>query len=341
MGGGYWRDDDYKRSTRGTDAFKYSRDTLAKPEAEQKVHQMLNPYGLGVRESRDSAEHPESNAVMIGLDVTGSMRMVVVAIRDALGNLMDMLTTEKYILDPQLLFYAVGDATCDNVPFQVSQFESDNRINDQLSLVVLEGGGGGQDTESYELGYFTAARHTSIDCLEKRRRKGYLVSIGDERAYDKVSRRQVRALFNEDLQESISFEQSVAEAKEKYHLFHIIPKGSANYDRPALRDFWTRALGGSQFVFMLEDPKYTAETIGVAIGMNEGRITLEEGLAKVQKSAGQKAVRVVEKALAEFAEYAATLPRDTRAASTRKDAKAPDATDKKDQKKDKKSDWKL
>ena len=100
-----------------------------------------------------------------------------------------------------------------------------------------------------------------------------------------------------------------------------------------------RALGGSQFVFMLEDPKYTAETIGVAIGMNEGRITFEEGLAKVQKKAGQKAVRVVEKALAEFAEYAATLPRDARAPSTPKDAKASDGTDKKDKKS--KKDWEV
>ena len=77
-------------------------------------------------------------------------------------------------------FGAVLDATCDRVPLQVGQFESDNRMDEHLGNMVLEGGGGGQMTESYELAMYFMARHTAIDCHEKRRRRGYLFIIGDE-----------------------------------------------------------------------------------------------------------------------------------------------------------------
>jgi len=312
MGGGSWSDADYSRSTRGRAAFAYSDDVLAKPTNEQKCHQLLDPYGLKVRESRDSAEHPESNAIMIGLDVTGSMAGVVVDVQKSLGKVMDMLLMGKYIPDPQLLFYAVGDATCDQIPFQVSQFESDNRINDQLTKMVLEGGGGGQMTESYELGFYCAARHTSIDCFEKRGRKGYLFTIGDEYPYPEVRKTQVKKIFNANLQDNMPLEKAVAEAKKKYHAFHIIPKGSSHWSDPAVRQAWADTLGGEQFVLMLKDPKATAETIAVAVGINEGALTLDEGAALVARNSSQRLAEAVRSALAGFAKYAESLPKKSK-----------------------------
>lgn len=318
MGSGAWSDTAYRSAARGRKAFAVSDNVMSRPRSERRCNQLLDPYGLKVRESRDSAEHPESNAVMIGLDVTSSMGSVVVAIRDDLGNLMGMLLGDRYISDPQLLFYAVGDASpddgrengmCDAIPFQVSQFESDIRINDQITKVVLEGGGGGQCTESYELGFYVAARHTSIDCWEKRKRKGYLVTIGDEMPYPKVSRKEVKKIFNAALQEDIPLAAIAREAQEKYHTFHVIPRGSNHYNDPEIRDTWAKVLGAQQYVLILEDPAATAATIAVAIGINEGAITLAEGVRAVAKSSGQAIARVVESTLADFAAYAESQPK--------------------------------
>ena len=122
------------------------------------------------------------------------MTKVLRQIHADLPHLHELLLGHKYIPHPQILFAAVGDATCDRVPLQVGQFESDNRMDQNLENMILEGGGGGQKTESYELTLYIAARHTAIDCWEKRGRKGYLFIIGDEMAYPLVHRAHVNRL---------------------------------------------------------------------------------------------------------------------------------------------------
>ena len=125
------------------------------------------------------------------------MGKVVRGIHADLPHLHELLLGHHYISDPQILFAAVGDATCDQVPLQVGQFESDNRMDQNLENMILEGGGGGQKYESYELMFYMAARHTAIDCFEKRGRKGYLFMIGDEMAYAFVNGAIISRLLGE------------------------------------------------------------------------------------------------------------------------------------------------
>ena len=139
----------------GADAFAHSRKVIEAGHLH--VHPSLDPYVLRIRESRDSSEHPESNAVLISLDVTGSMARVVRGVHRDLPRLHELLLGHAYLPHPQILFAAIGDATCDKVPLQVGQFESDNRMDLNLENMVLEGGGGGQKTESYELALYVAA----------------------------------------------------------------------------------------------------------------------------------------------------------------------------------------
>ena len=285
MGNGLWSPASYhsrvaESAKLGKDVFDYSVKSIQ--SGRMCPHQTLDPQGLGVRESRDSEEHPESNAIIISLDVTGSMGRVVRGIHGDLPRLHELLLGHRYVPHPQIMFAAVGDATCDRVPLQVGQFESDNRMDQNLENMILEGGGGGQKTESYELMLYVAARHTAIDCWEKRQRKGYLFMIGDEMAYPLVRRDEVRRLIGEAPQADVPLEEIVDEVRQRYHLYYVIPGGASHGSDRKVIGFWER-LVEPQNVIHLECPEDTSESIGLTIGVNEGVVSVEEGPNHLRK----------------------------------------------------------
>jgi hypothetical protein len=178
MGGGSWSHDYYEdvakeRATSGASTFAYHDAVKSKPISEQKVHARLDPKGVRVRESRDSLEHPESLPIAIILDVTGSMQRVPVGVQKSLPN-MHKLASKVGIRDAHFLFGAIGDEFADRGSLQIGQFESDNRMDEDLEHFWLEGGGGGgQPRESYQNAIYFFARHTELDSLIKRGKKGY------------------------------------------------------------------------------------------------------------------------------------------------------------------------
>jgi hypothetical protein len=285
MGSGRWSPSTYHerataKAASGKDVFDYSHEALR--SGQLRPHQTLDPRDMDFRESRDSAEHPNSNAIIIGLDVTGSMGRVFRGIHSNLPQLHELLLGHNYIADPQILFAAVGDATCDAVPLQVGQFESDNRMDQNLENIILEGGGGGGKKESYELMLYVAARHTRIDCWEKRQRKGYLFMIGDEAAYPVVKRDQVQRLFGSAPQADIPLPELIDEARQRYHIYYLIPGGASHGTDKQILQFWNDLLG-AQSVIHLEDPQDTSECIALTIGINEGAITVADGARHLHK----------------------------------------------------------
>ncbi|HEY8481982.1 MAG TPA: hypothetical protein VIL71_19320 [Spirillospora sp.] len=294
MGSGVWSTDVYEAAERyrraaGVSAFAYS------DGGARRVHPTLDPYGVTVRESRDSAEHPRSLAIAVLFDVTGSMGTVPRTLQTRLPDLMGLLLRKGYVAHPQILFGAVGDATCDRAPLQIGQFEADNRMDDDLERILLEGGGGGQKRESYELAMYFMARHTSIDCFEKRGRRGYLFMIGDELAYPKVKRGEVAEIIGDDLDRDIPVADILRELQRTYEVYFIIPEGGYHSADPELRDFWRKLLG--QNVLFLDDPDAVCETIALTIGLAEDAIDLDEGLEHLAET-GSDAGASVSRALA-------------------------------------------
>lgn len=302
MGGGRWTDVDYTsgktaRKAAGIDDFAY--DSKAKSTGVYKVHASLDPLGVKVRESRDSKEHPNSRAIAVLVDVTGSMSSLPRSLQGKLPELLGVMLRNEYAgPDPQFLFGGIGDATCDHVPLQVSQFESDVRIDEHLRNLVLEGGGGGQSTESYELAMYFMARHTALDCLEKRRKKGYLFIIGDEMPYSVVKRQEVKQIIGDGMQENISVEEIAKELQKKYYSFYLLPKDASHGGEERILSSWKSIFG--QNVFELDHVEGICETIALTIGLSEGVIDLEKGkshlvFAKAEKMAVDTATRALAK----------------------------------------------
>lgn len=178
-----------------------------------------DPKYIGKRESCDSDEHPNSTPIIVGVDVTGSMGYLSESIiKNSLNDLMLKLYSTELVRDPQLLFAAIGDVR-DDAPLQVTQFESDIRIAEQLMDLWIEGRGG-DGPEDYELLWYFAAKHTQTDCFSKHGNKGFIFTIGDAGCHEALSSFDIKHIFGDDAPDSYS--KSLAdEAGKKYELFHI------------------------------------------------------------------------------------------------------------------------
>jgi hypothetical protein len=267
MGGGTFDPAAYRAFTSTT-----TGKTTDKIYTSRALNKNLNPYGVKVRESRDSADNPNSTPVIVALDVTGSMGMLAdVIAREGLGTLFTGILDRKPISDPHVMFMGVGDANCDSAPLQVSQFEADKRIIEQLTQIYLEHGGGGNNFESYNLPWYFAAFHTVHDSMEKRGKRGYLFTVGDEEAAEPLTRDQIKRFIGDDVEAELSTQDLLQLAQRSYDVFHvIIEEGShARMHLNRVVDSWQRLLG--QRVIRLADHKKLAETIVSAIEVAEGR----------------------------------------------------------------------
>lgn len=275
MGGGRWDDDRYtssasSRRSAGVDDFAYSATAHS-------IHASLDPSRIlskpfGKLESRDNTEHPESNAVLVGFDVTGSNISRAKVAQKALPALMNLLG--KYLPDPQVAVAANDDWKCHNGgAVQISDFESDNRVDEHIRNIWLVGDGGGNDGESYDLLVYAAARKTVLDCLEKRGRKGYLFLYADEPFMQKVSANEVRDVFGDDIRKDIPIEDIIEEAREMYHVFILWPVGGYEHAREQFE-----RLFGEDYVITLQDPNRICEVIGITIGINEDKIGVADAV---------------------------------------------------------------
>lgn len=307
MGGSYWNDDHYRdreevRKKANAPVFAHTH-AISTGTVAAKTHDKLNPFDVKIRESRDSAAHPESLAIGVMFDVTGSMESVPRVLQAQLPKLMGLLISKGYVQHPQILFGAVGDATTDRGSLQVGQFESGIEMDDDIKRMWVEKGGGGQQPprESYQNALYFFARHTAIDCLEKRNKKGYLFIIGDEHAYASVSATEIKSLCNVTLESDIPTAQIVKEAQEKYNVFYIIPTHTSHGSNPAIRESWSKLLGAEN-VLLLEDEATICELIALTVGLCEGTANLEAARKDLQTGgASATAVNAVAASLGNLA----------------------------------------
>jgi hypothetical protein len=277
-----------------SDAYSHLKTSYSGKSADQifssGMNPTMDPHGLVFRESRDSDAHPNSIAIAVFLDVTGSMGQIPeLLIRHKLGSLMDTLLAHG-VEDPQVMFSAIGDHHTDRVPLQIGQFESGtDELNECLSKVYLEGGGGGQNMESYLLAWLVAGRHTSIDCFEKRGNKGFLFTIGDEKNWDSVAADRLKELMGYAQTDPITDAQVLAQAQRMYHVFHIHINETGYKDNPDVIGYWKKLLGERALILdqHMAVAELIASTVAVINGANLDKVAAEfdDATAKSVKNA--------------------------------------------------------
>lgn len=213
------KDWDKLRNSRGINSSSSVNDIFRNKEVDPKY----NPRNINVRESRDSADSPESTPIIIGFDDTGSMGYLAQEIaQNSLNKTLTEIYDKNPVTNPHVMCAAIGNAG-DVGPLQVTQFEADIKIVEQLLdlWIPLRGCGDSGDP----LIWYFAAKHTSIDSWEKRGKKGFLFTIGDDTIKRSIFNDKIYDIFGDSINKLyMEPEEFLEMAQEKYHVFHIITK---------------------------------------------------------------------------------------------------------------------
>lgn len=298
MGGGSWNVGSYTDKVNtakaaGRSTFDYS--SRARAGKVKTVHGLLDPVrragatspfaGLVMREVCVTDEHPNPTAIQIWLDVTGSNIDAARQVHAKLPSLQAYLKEGNFCQDPQINVGAVGDATSDQFPLQWGQYESDNRLDDQIAALILEGNGGGQMRETYELGAYMSARHTHLEPYELLGKKGFVFFFGDEMPYEMIMSDYSRthwggvghtlmSLTGDDIDKEIASSLIFAELQQKNHVFFLFQK-QGSYQPSDVTPAWKKLIGDEN-VLVLDDPSASVEAIAALIARFEAGLDADE-----------------------------------------------------------------
>ena len=209
------------------------------------VHESMDSKGINLREARDSEAHPNTIPVILALDVTGSMGDIPHdLVKDGLPTIMQGLI-DAGLPDVALLFLGIGDHETDGYPLQIGQFESgDKELDLWLTRTYLEGGGGANAGESYGLTHYVASRICKTDAWDKRKKKGILITIGDEPNLTYYPEPALREISGEAIGKGFSDVEILAEAEERWDVFHIHPTRHIRGNRrDSCEAYWGQLLG--------------------------------------------------------------------------------------------------
>lgn len=315
MGGSSWSDTSFRarethRAATGESAFAHSEKMKSADPRDRKIHSKVDPKGLKFRESCDSDTHPQSRAVAVFFDETGSMGSIPLVLQKKLGQLNGFLLNKGHLDHPQILFGAIGDAhpLGDEVaPLQMGQFESGIEMDDVLGQLFLEGQGGHGKCESYDLAFYALARHTTLDCFKKRGEKGFAFVICDEMPYPSIEKKIVKQIFGEDIQSNIPIEEIIAEVQKTFHLFVLkLPYGGGDKETETR---WRELLG--QHVINITDPNLVCEVIATTIAVVEGTNLDDATRDLVAVGADTSDAEAVNKALVPFSKKVGTVTKSS------------------------------
>ncbi len=308
MGGGGWDVGTYARTNAanaaaGKSTFDY--DAQVKSGKASTVNPLLDPKkpagaaspfaGRVMREVCITDEHPDPTAITVWLDVTGSNYTAAMVVHQKLPKLQAYLRDGKFCNDPQVNVSAIGDANSDDYPLQFGQFESDNRLDKQIAAIILEGNGGGQARETYELGAYMSARHVHMEPYELYGKKGFVFFIGDELPYMMIRNdfrdgrwyhagHTMQSLTGDTLQESLDTAAVFAELMEKNHVFFLFQK-QGSYSASEVVPTWQKLIG-AEHVVELDDPATVVEVVAALIARFEGGLGVDDITSAMLKAGG-------------------------------------------------------
>ncbi len=225
--------------------------------------------------------------LVIACDVTGSMGEWPATIFSKLPYL-DIEGKEYLGKSMEISFAAVGDVYTDSYPLQVREFVSGKKLEKELKELVIEGGGGGQIMESYDLAALYYARNVSMP----KAINPMFIFIGDEKLYDFVDNDSAKKYARISLEKRISTKTVIDELKQKYSVYlvrkpyHESSKDSMSSDDKEIHKMWSSYLG-EDHIAILPNANRVVDVIFGLMANETSRIPYFEDELKGRQKPGQ------------------------------------------------------
>ncbi|MBI2041537.1 MAG: hypothetical protein HYT20_00775 [Candidatus Nealsonbacteria bacterium] len=249
---GIWGGHDFGKARKAFDISAGRSYSAAK--ASKKSHRDLVP---------DEITTQSRTPLVILCDVTGSMGKWPATIFSKLPYLDHELKTEYLGEDMEICFGAIGDANGDDYPLQMRQFVKGIEMKKALEELVIEGRGGGQLSETYELGALYCARKIS---MPRAIMKPVLIMIGDEKPYSYISPDQAEEFAKVKLERQLPAEVVFKELQKKFSVYLIrkpyeenLRNSISSLDKE-IYGAWKDLLGASR-IKDLSDPQRVVDVI--------------------------------------------------------------------------------
>jgi hypothetical protein len=245
----------------------------------------------------ENCKTDSSAPLVIVVDETGSMGDWPATIFSKLPYLEN--EGKEYLGDDfEICFMAIGDAYCDEkYPLQVRPFAKGLELKDRLKELVIEGGGGGQTTETYEL----AALFASEKIKMPKAVKPIMIFIGDEQCYDSIGRDHAEKFMGIKLEKSLSTDQVFKKLKEKFSVYLIRkPYGSSSgnslsVEDKRITDHWA-GLVGDDHIANLPEANRVVDVIFGILAKEANRIPYFEH--EIEDRQNEDQIKAVYKSLA-------------------------------------------
>lgn len=181
------------------------------------------------RECCNSTQHPNSTPIVIGLDGTGSMSRVLSVASKRVGDTVLEILNRDVCSDPMIMYAVIDDYVSSyRKCLQVTQFESDIRIAEQMKQLSFIEQGGGNGYESYADLWYFLRYHTKCDAFNQGR-KGIVFTIGDDGVQKTISPSEVEDIFGDTIEEHIKVDKLLSELNRNWEVYHLNVLGGSCY----------------------------------------------------------------------------------------------------------------
>ena len=236
-------------------------------------------YDMDDIERRERLLHPVNKVlhtealfpVVIAVDVTGSMKKWPGIIFEKLCVLYNeaLLTLPEELKESfEISFAAIGDAYTDSHPLQITDFDKETALDENIKKLFPEGRGGGQTRETYELAAYYYAKHCEMPRALSTT-KPIFIFIGDEGYYSRVKKEHIKRYIGDEVGEDLPSEQIFGQLAELFTVYILRIKYPSpievNIEGRIQKD-WQRALGPEKAIIMEHPERIVDLILGLIAG---------------------------------------------------------------------------